>query len=129
MVAALGLDGSVTIEAIPAAERQAMADALGAANLAVLLSDYEAHPVAIMEALAVSTPVLVTRTSGLVELVDDGLAAGLEPGATSPEVAGAIVRELDQPRRVAVRLPTWDDCAAQLRDIYRQTLEGQPCGS
>ena len=124
-----GMADRITLESIPGDDRQAIADALGEANLVVLLSDYEAHPVAVMEALAVGTPVLVARTSGLTELVEDGLAAGIESAASNPEVAAAIVAELREPRPVAASLPTWDDCAAQLRDLYCKILEGHPCAS
>jgi glycosyltransferase involved in cell wall biosynthesis len=99
-----------------------MADALGEAQLCVLLSDYEAHPVAVMEALAVGTPVLVSRTTGLTELVEDRLAAGLPPDASPHDVADAVVRELRNPRTVTISLPTWDDCAEQLRDVYFEAL-------
>lgn len=126
LMAAVGVADSISLESIPGDDRQGMADALGEANLAVLLSDYEAHPVAIMEALAVGTPVLVARTSGLTELVDDGLAAGIEPTASTGSVAAAIVAELRAPRHVKGSLPTWDDCAAQLGDLYGEILEGRP---
>lgn len=126
LIAATGMADRITLESIPGDDRQAIADALGEANLVVLLSDYEAHPVAVMEALAVGTPVLVARTSGLTELADDGLAAGIDPSATMPEVAATIVAELREPRAVAAKLPTWDDCAAQLRDLYDEILRGRP---
>ena len=122
-IAERGLGDRVTLELIPGDDRQAVADALGEANLVVLLSDYEAHPVAIMEALAVGPPVLVARTSGLTELVDDGLAAGIDATASTAEIAAAIVAELRAPRHVEARLPTWDDCAAQPPDLYREVLE------
>lgn len=126
LIAAGGVADRISLELIPGDDRQAIADALGEANLVVLLSDYEAHPVSIMEALAVGTPVLVTRTSGLTELVEDGLAAGIAPAASTSEIASAIVAELRSPRRVEARLPTWDDCAAQLGDLYRDMLAGRP---
>ncbi|TIU09002.1 MAG: glycosyltransferase family 4 protein, partial [Mesorhizobium sp.] len=44
LVATLGLEKRVTIEAIPGSERQKMADLLASAALFVLFSDYEAHP-------------------------------------------------------------------------------------
>lgn len=122
-MAAAGLDGAVRVNHIPASDRQAMADALGEASLVVLLSDYEAHPIAVMEALAVGTPVMVSRTSGLAELVDDGLAVGVAPDASAAEVAEAVARELEYPRAVdPAILPSWDDCAARLRDLYLDVL-------
>lgn len=125
-IAAASLEDSVTVGSIPASDRQAMADALGEASLVALLSEYEAHPIAVMEALAVGTPVIVTRTSGLAELVADGLAAGLAPDATASEVADAVIHELEHPRALnRARMPSWDDCAAQLRAIYLDVLAGR----
>ena len=119
-----GLAGVIEVGSIPAGDRQLMADTLAQAGLVALLSDYEAHPVAVMEALAVGTPVIVTRTSGLTELADDGLAAGIDPSASPSQVAQAIAHELRHPRSVDVpALPTWDDTARQLHEIYRQVLE------
>jgi glycosyltransferase involved in cell wall biosynthesis len=126
-IAAAGLDGSVAVDSIPASDRQAMADALGEASLVALLSDYEAHPIAVMEALAVGTPVIVSRTSGLAELVDDGLASGVAPDASAGEIAEALAQELGHPRaQDPARLPSWDDCAAQLRDLYLDVLGKGP---
>lgn len=120
---AAGLNDAVSMGSIPATDRQAMADALGEASLAALLSDYEAHPVALMEALAVGTPVIVSRTSGLAELVDDGLAVGVAGDASPAEIADALAHELEHPRAVDPGLlPTWDDCAGQLRDLYLDVL-------
>jgi glycosyltransferase involved in cell wall biosynthesis len=100
-----------------------MADVIGNASLVVLLSDYEAHPVAVMEALSLGRPVLVTRGSGLAELVDEGLAAGLSPGADSAAVAEAIAACLRQPVLPdRARLATWDTCTAQLLGLYRQAV-------
>lgn len=130
LIAGLGMQDRIEIGSIPAGDRQAMADAVGAANLACLLSDYEAHPVSVMEALAVGTPTLVSRTSGLTELVDDGLALGLAPDASAEAIADAISAALADPPSIDLgRLPTWDTCAEQLRDVYREVLEGVPCGS
>jgi glycosyltransferase involved in cell wall biosynthesis len=55
----------------PPAERYRLTDLLYSAGLVVLLSDYEAHPVAVVEALSVHRPVLVTDTSGLRELTPE----------------------------------------------------------
>lgn len=129
LISSAGIGDRVSLESIPGAERQAISDALGQANLVVLVSDYEAHPVAVMEALAVGTPVLVARTSGLTELVEDRLAAGIDEAASATELAAAIVAELRAPRELAASLPSWDDCAAQLADLYREILEDKPCAS
>ena len=49
------------------------------------MSDYEANPVAVMEALALGRKVVVADTSGLSELASEGLATAVPPNAsTSP---------------------------------------------
>lgn len=115
----LGVADRVTIRFVPPPDRAAMAAALARAGVAVLLSDYEAHPVAVMEALTVGTPVVVARTSGLTELVDLGWARGVEADADPALVAEVLALQLDDP--VAPDpgvLPTWEGCVAQLEEVY-----------
>jgi glycosyltransferase involved in cell wall biosynthesis len=122
----LELSDSVELLSVPAGDRQAMANLLGRAHLVTLVSEYEAHPVAIAEALAVGRPALVAEATGLRELVTAGLAAGVSPTATTDELADAVVRELEQRRDVdRSRLPTWDDCTAQIGEVYRSALDGR----
>ena len=52
----------------PSSHRQDLTDLFCSARLVLLLSDYEAHPISVMEALSVGRPVLVADTSGLREL-------------------------------------------------------------
>ena len=122
-VEALGLNGHVEITSVPPGNPQAMSDALGRANLVALLSDYEAHPVAVMEALAVGRPVLVTETSGLTEIATAGHARGVPQAAGSDLIARAILEQLHAPLEVdTAELPTWDQCAHQLYDLYASVL-------
>jgi hypothetical protein len=55
----------------------------------------------------------------LIELVEDGHARGV-PLTTSPEeVAAAVLEELDKrPVRGPPPLPTWDECADKLANLY-----------
>jgi glycosyltransferase involved in cell wall biosynthesis len=100
-----------------------MSDELGGANLVALLSDYEAHPVAVMEALAVGRPVLVTESSGLTEIAAAGHARGVPHDAGPELIAHAILEQLHAPLEVdTTELPTWDQCASQLRDLYASVL-------
>ena len=64
----LGVRDRVTVEFIPPVDRALMGERMAAAGVMTLLSDYEAHPVAVMEALTAGTPAVVSRTSGLTEL-------------------------------------------------------------
>jgi glycosyltransferase involved in cell wall biosynthesis len=117
------LEESVTIEAIPPSNRDRLASLLLAAALVVLLSDYEAHPVAVAEALSLRRRVLVNNTSGLKELADRGLARALHPNATASEVAEAMSEELrSAPLPGGIELATWDDCVKRLLKGYREAM-------
>ncbi len=128
----LGVENHVSIRAIAANDRQAMAEQLAQAALVALLSDYEAHPVAIMEALALRRSVLVADTSGLRELAERGWARAIALGSTPEAIAEAVVAPMAAPCPLPpdIRLPTWDDCAHQLQAIYCAIVEGrQTCAS
>ncbi|TIX16324.1 MAG: glycosyltransferase family 4 protein, partial [Mesorhizobium sp.] len=119
LVAALGLEKRVTIAGIPGSERQKMADLLASAALFVLFSEYEAHPVAVMEALSLRRPVLVSDTSGLRELAANGLCRAISCNAGPGELAAAMAEELEAHREVPdLALPDWDACAQKLSDVY-----------
>jgi glycosyltransferase involved in cell wall biosynthesis len=119
----LGLRDHLTVEAIPSAERQRLADIVASAGLFVLLSDYEAHPVAVIEALSLGRPALVSDTSGLRELAQKGLCRRIPLNSSPVEVAAAIVEQLAAPRPVpAEALPSWDDCAQRLLDVYNEVV-------
>jgi glycosyltransferase involved in cell wall biosynthesis len=122
--AALGVEDRVEIRSIPVGERDEMAAALGRASLVVLLSEYETHPLAVLEAAAIGRRVLVAATSGLVELAERGLATSIPLESGAEEIAAAVVRELETPRvPPSVRLPTWDECAESLAGLYEQIVE------
>lgn len=120
---ARGVSDCVTIKAVPPNDRSAMASLLSGASLVTLLSDYEAHPVAVMEALALRRPVLVADTSGLRELADDGLVTAIPLQSAPATVAAAIRDQLANPHvPAAFELPTWDDCAEALLNVYHDVL-------
>lgn len=124
----LGVAHRVEIRAVPAAERETMARELSRAAVVVLLSEYETHPMAILEALALGRPVLVADTSGLSELAQRGLARAIPLESTPAEVAAAILEKLCQihiPPRLD--LPTWDDCATELLSLYRNVITTVSC--
>ncbi|TPL43625.1 glycosyltransferase family 4 protein [Mesorhizobium sp. B2-4-6] len=135
LVATLGLERRVTIAGIRASERQQMADLLASAALFVLFSEYEAHPVAVMEALSLRRPVLVSDTSGLRELAANGLCRAISCNADAGELATAMAEELEAHREVPdLALPDWDACAQALSDVYcnvlgsRSTVRSAPGG-
>lgn len=122
LAARLGVEDAVEIAFVEGEDRTGMARRLVGASVVALLSDYEAHPVAVMEALTLRRPVLVARTSGLVELEQAGLVRAVAADAGPEDVAAALVRQLEDPLLPpdGFTLPTWDDCAAALADAYRE---------
>ena len=127
LVERLGLSKHVTIGAIPPSDRLAMAHALAGSALFVLMSEFETHPLAVIEALALGRPALVADTSGLSELAHSGLARSIPLTATTSQLAEAIVEELRHPRPApSVSAPTWQECADRLLALYRDILSSQP---
>lgn len=90
------------------------------ADVFCLLSDYEAHPVAVMEAIGMGTRALVADTSGLTELGEQGLATTIAVDAAPDEIASAVMALAAAPPTPPPPIPTWDDCAAQLLALYRE---------
>jgi glycosyltransferase involved in cell wall biosynthesis len=121
LIAKYDLQQHVTIESIPPSNRGRLTSLLSAAALVVLLSDYEAHPVAVAEALSVGRRVLVNNSTGLKEVAERGLARATDQSATASEIAVAMIEELSADRIVhGAELPTWDDCAQRLIDGYQE---------
>ncbi len=126
----LHVSDRVEIRAVPATERVRMAEELSQAALVVLLSEYETHPIAVLEAAALGRPALVADTSGLRELADKGFAKAIPLNSTPQRVAAAVLDQLRAPLAPpAITLPTWDDCAAKLLSLYQQITQGVPCAS
>lgn len=120
----LGVSQRVRIESIPADDRQRMADTLAEASLVTLMSEFETHPLAVIEAVSLRRPALVADTSGLRELAEQGLARAIPLASSAHDIAEAAVEELRNPHVVpAVDLPTWDDCADGVLSVYHEVLE------
>jgi glycosyltransferase involved in cell wall biosynthesis len=123
LTARLGVSDRVTIGHVEPADRQGMAVALAEASVVAAFSDYEAHPVAVMEALGIGRPVVGYATAGIGELVEEGLVHGVKPGASAPDAAADLVRAMtQQDARALPEMPTWDTTAQELAAVYRQVL-------
>lgn len=130
MARELGVADRVEIRAIPAEDRQTMVSELSRAALVTLLSEYETHPMAVLEALALGCPVLVADTSGLHELAEQGFVRAIPLESTAEEVAAAVFHQLREPLvPPRMMLPTWDDCANDLLAIYYSITRGTVCAS
>ncbi|NWJ96773.1 MAG: glycosyltransferase [Chloroflexi bacterium] len=122
----LGVAHRVEIQAVPPDDRMAMANLLADSALVTLFSEFETHPIAVMEALALKRPVLVADTSGLSELAQAGLVQSIPLKSSPSEIAVAVLKALAQPSIPKdVEERTWDMCAAELLLLYQQIL-GRP---
>jgi glycosyltransferase involved in cell wall biosynthesis len=120
LVKRMGIEGSVTIEYIPPLDRRRMAEALGKAAVFASLSEYEANPVAVMEALALGIPAVGLDTTGIGDLVADGLVRGIPKDASAATVAEVLAEALNgQPPTTGTgRLASWDMAASNVAGVY-----------
>jgi glycosyltransferase involved in cell wall biosynthesis len=107
LVAELGVAPLVTLRGgLPPAEarrRVAEADLFALACLRAPNGDMDGIPVALMEAMAASTPVISTRLSGIPELIADGESGLLvEPGDV--DGLATAIRRLAEDSALAARL-------------------------
>lgn len=112
----------IEIGRIDPVDRQGMSRTLASASAVALLSEYEANPVAVMEALALGRRVLVADTSGMSELAREGLAHAVPLTATPEQIGRALVELIRSPEPAPMRLPTWDESAASLAAVYDEVL-------
>jgi len=121
-----GVADRVSIGPVSASDRAGMASLLSQASLVTLLSEYEAHSIAVLEALALERPVLVADTSGLREFAVAGQARSVPLSSTPAEIAAAIIQQIADPISTSrVPLPTWEECAAGVLRVY-QSVAASP---
>jgi glycosyltransferase involved in cell wall biosynthesis len=112
------------------ADRAGMATALAEASVVAALSDYEANPVAVMEALDAGRPVVGYDIAGVGELVAQGWVRGVPRGAAAAAVARELAAAMSAPAPAdRAPLPSWDSCAGQLARVYRSALGLAPGAS
>jgi glycosyltransferase involved in cell wall biosynthesis len=116
----LVLGEAVEFTSIPADQPEAMAELLRRVSLVVLLSEFETHPLVALEAAAAGCRLLVADTGGLSELARDGFARAVPLEESARQVGAAVVEELAlPPQDKRPPLSTWDECAADLLELYR----------
>jgi glycosyltransferase involved in cell wall biosynthesis len=122
----LGVAQRVEIRPIPILERTQMARELSRVSVAVFLSEFEAHGIAVLEALGRGCRVVVARSPGLLSLAEQGLARGVPLECTPATVADAVLAELEQPPLEELpALPTWDGCTEALHQLYEAVMQGR----
>jgi len=123
----LGVAERVSITHVASANREDMATALAQASVVAALSDYEAHPVAVMEALCVARPVVGYDIAGIGELIAAGWARGVPRGAPPAAVAQELVKAMSSCSVVdQAQLPSWDACAEGVAQVYLSALDMTP---
>lgn len=125
MAAASPAHDKIEIGSIDPSDRDGMARTLASASLVCLFSEYEANPVAVMEALSLNRRVLVADTSGMSEVAEQGMARAIPIDSTAEQIAHAIVAQVATPPPGPFSLPTWDQSADALIDVYREVLAGR----
>jgi len=122
--ARLGIGDAVSFAAFGSSDRSAFGALVRSADVVALLSEYEAHPVAIMESLATGVRAVVAATSGLSELARHGWAVSVPIDATPRAIARTLLAEAAEGRATAFDppLPTWDGCVDALVGVYREVV-------
>ena len=93
----LGLDGAVRF----LGHRDDVPELLAGAECALLASDYEGCPLAVVEAMAAGVPVVATDAGGTGELVQPGRTGELGPRGNADALASALEHVLADPARAA----------------------------
>ncbi|MEA2264854.1 MAG: hypothetical protein QOE27_437 [Solirubrobacteraceae bacterium] len=130
----LGVEDTVTLLGM----RPDVPDILDAADVAVLASDIEGTPLAIMEYMEARVPIVATRVGGTPELLDDGvhglLIAPRDPSALAAAIAG-LLEDPARGRRLAeaayARKSSMfdiDRVVGRIEDLYDQLLISTPAG-
>ncbi|MCL6450543.1 MAG: glycosyltransferase family 4 protein [Acetobacteraceae bacterium] len=102
------------------------------ADLAVYPSLYEPFGIVALEAMAAGVPVMVARTGGLAEIVEDGVDGLCVPPGRADALAQALLRFLADPgmaarltqaarRKVRQRF-LWPQVAAATVELYREVI-------
>jgi glycosyltransferase involved in cell wall biosynthesis/GT2 family glycosyltransferase len=125
----LGVADRVSIKSYRDEQRPQLLALIASADVVTLLSTYEGHPLAVLEAIGLGRPIVVADSPGLTEIAEQGLAVMVPGRATADDTARCILGALSSMGRRASAvppLPTWDDCARDLAEVYRRVVA---CGS
>jgi glycosyltransferase involved in cell wall biosynthesis len=126
LVDKLGVKGSVEIKAVPATQREEMAQLLSQASLVVSLSDFESAGLAIREAVLLGRRVLVTETPAFADLLQSPLVGQIPSHSSREQIAAAIVGHLQQPDGNGARLVAdWDACVSAYETLYHFAVRGR----
>ena len=124
LIARLGMGGTVKLEGnrSPAGVRDFLEDI----DIFVLASRWEGFGMAIVEAMAMSKPVLASATDGVPEIIDDGFDGMLFRTGDAEDLSGKLARLIADPAMrgaIASRARMKVETAFSLERYCRQTAE------
>jgi len=93
--AQLGVGGQVSLLGV----RTDIPELLNACDAFALASDWEGHPLSLMEAMATGLPVVATAVGGVPEIVEDGVTGLLVPPGDIQALAQALECLIRNPQR------------------------------
>ncbi len=116
----LKLTEHVTFTSFNPSERHLLTALIKDSDAFLLLSDYEAHPVAVIEAVSLGVPAVVLNDTGLSDLVSDGFATAVEKYMTPSQIATIVASTIknSQPISKDFKMPTWNDAVNELDKLY-----------
>lgn len=131
-IAELGLSDIVTVR--PGLTDTELAELLASAEIACIPSLYEGFSLPAVEAMASGTPLVVSRTGALPEVVGEpGVCAELTEPGDSAALVQVVGRLLDSPqtrqrmqaagRDRAVSVFSWESVAAQTVQVYQNAID------
>jgi glycosyltransferase involved in cell wall biosynthesis len=116
---------AVEFDSVP---REEVSRALRGAAVVTLLSDYESQGLGAHEAVAMGCRLVVSDSSALAELGRFSQVRLVPEAVRDEQLASVILDQLragPMPQSEPVSLPTWDECAARLAEVYRE-VAGTP---
>jgi len=120
----LGLRHLVEFRSSAIDRREEISTLLGQASLVVSLSEYESQGVAVLEALAVGSPVLVNDATAFRQLGAAGLVNVVPPNCSSHTLAEIVLHCLQQDSVVPPQVPpTWEATTDALEALYEFVLQ------
>jgi glycogen(starch) synthase len=129
LVDELGIGHSVHM--LGSISKQQVAELMAAGDIFVLPSSLEAFGLAALEAAATGTAVVCSNAGGIPEVFQDGVNALLYSPGNTADMAGAMVRMIqDQELRrqlsasgaIVAHQLTWEVCANRTIRIYEEAL-------
>jgi glycosyltransferase involved in cell wall biosynthesis len=131
-IAALSQELGIAARVHLLGHRTDVADLVAASDVAVLSSDHENLPLAVLEYMESGTPIVATSVGGVPELIEHGVHGLLVPARDQNGMATAIASILENPEAASRRAEAarirrrsefdWDSIALRVRALYERLL-------